>query len=183
MFSCWSCVLFSRVLTGRGLFRECCPACPSKSYWRRRWWCTALRTLRRWTKFSPNTVSGRHTSVIILKKKRCMEIPRSWQQWTHPSRTMQNYLMWQLIIDRVNSLSRRFKDARARYRKVGYSGRGFCCSQLVPSLTARVFRLFMGPRQRMLGGGNACGTSRAAWRTQLELCTCAKLLLERANKW
>lgn len=29
--------------------------------------------------------------------------------------------MWQLIIDRVNSLSRRFKDARTRYRKVHYS--------------------------------------------------------------
>lgn len=40
---------------------------------------------------------------------------------------MQNYLMWQLIIDRVNSLSRRFKDARTRYRKVHYSRR--CLSQ------------------------------------------------------
>lgn len=36
-------------------------------------------------------------------------------------RTMQNYLTWQLIIDRVNSLSRRFKDARARYRKVRWT--------------------------------------------------------------
>uniref|UniRef100_A0A8C6SV70 Membrane metallo-endopeptidase-like 1 n=1 Tax=Neogobius melanostomus TaxID=47308 RepID=A0A8C6SV70_9GOBI len=35
----------------------------------------------------------------------------------HSARTMQNYLTWQLVIDRVNSLSRRFKDARARYRK------------------------------------------------------------------
>uniref|UniRef100_A0A3B3VGW4 Membrane metalloendopeptidase like 1 n=1 Tax=Poecilia latipinna TaxID=48699 RepID=A0A3B3VGW4_9TELE len=34
--------------------------------------------------------------------------------------TMQNYLTWQLITDRVNSLSRRFKDARARYRKALY---------------------------------------------------------------
>uniref|UniRef100_A0A3P9NFF2 Membrane metalloendopeptidase like 1 n=1 Tax=Poecilia reticulata TaxID=8081 RepID=A0A3P9NFF2_POERE len=34
--------------------------------------------------------------------------------------TMQNYLTWQLIADRVNSLSRRFKDARARYRKALY---------------------------------------------------------------
>uniref|UniRef100_A0A672FE39 Membrane metallo-endopeptidase-like 1 n=1 Tax=Salarias fasciatus TaxID=181472 RepID=A0A672FE39_SALFA len=32
-------------------------------------------------------------------------------------RTMQNYLTWQIIFDRVNSLSRRFKEARARYRK------------------------------------------------------------------
>uniref|UniRef100_A0AAQ4QTM2 Membrane metallo-endopeptidase-like 1 n=1 Tax=Gasterosteus aculeatus aculeatus TaxID=481459 RepID=A0AAQ4QTM2_GASAC len=38
----------------------------------------------------------------------------------HSVRTMQNYLAWQLIIDRVNSLSRRFKDARARYRKTLY---------------------------------------------------------------
>uniref|UniRef100_A0A3B4GNQ3 Membrane metalloendopeptidase like 1 n=1 Tax=Pundamilia nyererei TaxID=303518 RepID=A0A3B4GNQ3_9CICH len=38
----------------------------------------------------------------------------------HSIRTMQNYLTWQLIIDRVNSLSRRFKDARARYRKTLY---------------------------------------------------------------
>uniref|UniRef100_A0A667X5K6 Membrane metalloendopeptidase like 1 n=1 Tax=Myripristis murdjan TaxID=586833 RepID=A0A667X5K6_9TELE len=38
----------------------------------------------------------------------------------HSVRTMQNYLTWQLIIDRVNSLSRRFKDARAQYRKALY---------------------------------------------------------------
>uniref|UniRef100_A0A3Q3WNU9 Uncharacterized protein n=1 Tax=Mola mola TaxID=94237 RepID=A0A3Q3WNU9_MOLML len=38
----------------------------------------------------------------------------------HSVRTVQNYLTWQLIIDRVNSLSRRFKDARARYRKTLY---------------------------------------------------------------
>ncbi|XP_043918914.1 membrane metallo-endopeptidase-like 1 isoform X2 [Protopterus annectens] len=31
--------------------------------------------------------------------------------------TLQNYLGWRLIIDRVGSLSRRFKDARANYRK------------------------------------------------------------------
>ncbi|XP_077430429.1 membrane metallo-endopeptidase-like 1 [Vanacampus margaritifer] len=38
----------------------------------------------------------------------------------HSVRTMQNYLTWQLVIDRVNSLSRRFKDARTRYRKILY---------------------------------------------------------------
>uniref|UniRef100_A0A4W6FL82 Membrane metalloendopeptidase like 1 n=1 Tax=Lates calcarifer TaxID=8187 RepID=A0A4W6FL82_LATCA len=38
----------------------------------------------------------------------------------HSVRTMQNYLTWQLITDRVNSLSRRFKEARARYRKTLY---------------------------------------------------------------
>ncbi|CAL8339969.1 unnamed protein product [Merluccius merluccius] len=38
----------------------------------------------------------------------------------HSVRTMQNYLTWQLILDRVNSLSRRFKEARAQYRKALY---------------------------------------------------------------
>lgn len=55
--------------------------------------------------------------------------------------------------------------------------------QPVTSLTTRVIRLFMGPRQRTLGGGNASVMSRAAWRMQLELCTSVKPLLERANKW
>uniref|UniRef100_A0A3B3SV54 Membrane metalloendopeptidase like 1 n=1 Tax=Paramormyrops kingsleyae TaxID=1676925 RepID=A0A3B3SV54_9TELE len=36
------------------------------------------------------------------------------------NRTLQNYLTWQLIIERVSSLSRRFKEARAHYRKVLY---------------------------------------------------------------
>ncbi|XP_065506002.1 membrane metallo-endopeptidase-like 1 isoform X3 [Caloenas nicobarica] len=34
--------------------------------------------------------------------------------------TIQNYLIWRLVIDRVSSLSRRFKDARASYRKALY---------------------------------------------------------------
>uniref|UniRef100_A0A8C3SK79 Membrane metalloendopeptidase like 1 n=1 Tax=Chelydra serpentina TaxID=8475 RepID=A0A8C3SK79_CHESE len=34
--------------------------------------------------------------------------------------TIQNYLVWRLVIDRVSSLSRRFKDARANYRKALY---------------------------------------------------------------
>lgn len=38
----------------------------------------------------------------------------------HSVRTMQNYLTWQLIMERVSSLSRRFKDARAPYRKALY---------------------------------------------------------------
>ncbi|XP_014399102.1 PREDICTED: membrane metallo-endopeptidase-like 1 [Myotis brandtii] len=35
-------------------------------------------------------------------------------------RTMQNYLVWRLVQDRISSLSQRFKDARAKYRKVLY---------------------------------------------------------------
>ncbi|XP_078497054.1 membrane metallo-endopeptidase-like 1 isoform X1 [Lissotriton helveticus] len=34
--------------------------------------------------------------------------------------TLQNYLVWRLVLDRVSSLSRRFKDARANYRKALY---------------------------------------------------------------
>lgn len=34
--------------------------------------------------------------------------------------TLQNYLVWRLVIDRVSNLSRRFKDARANYRKALY---------------------------------------------------------------
>ncbi|XP_015192599.1 membrane metallo-endopeptidase-like 1 isoform X2 [Lepisosteus oculatus] len=38
----------------------------------------------------------------------------------HSTRTLQNYLTWQLVMERVSSLSRRFKDARAHYRKALY---------------------------------------------------------------
>ncbi|TSU49999.1 Membrane metallo-endopeptidase-like 1 [Bagarius yarrelli] len=36
----------------------------------------------------------------------------------HSRRTVQNYLVWMLIMERVSSLSRRLKDVRAHYRKV-----------------------------------------------------------------
>ncbi|XP_045426447.1 membrane metallo-endopeptidase-like 1 [Pipistrellus kuhlii] len=35
-------------------------------------------------------------------------------------RTIQNYLVWRLVQDRISSLSQRFKDARAKYHKVLY---------------------------------------------------------------
>ncbi|XP_067243853.1 membrane metallo-endopeptidase-like 1 [Chanodichthys erythropterus] len=35
----------------------------------------------------------------------------------HSHRTLQNYLVWMLIMERVSSMSRRFKDVRAHYRK------------------------------------------------------------------
>ncbi|XP_062959646.1 membrane metallo-endopeptidase-like 1 [Cynocephalus volans] len=35
-------------------------------------------------------------------------------------RTMQNYLVWRLVLDRISSLSQRFKDARVNYLKVLY---------------------------------------------------------------
>uniref|UniRef100_A0A670IJM7 Membrane metalloendopeptidase like 1 n=1 Tax=Podarcis muralis TaxID=64176 RepID=A0A670IJM7_PODMU len=36
------------------------------------------------------------------------------------SDTIQNYLVWRLVLDRVSGLSRRFKEARANYRKALY---------------------------------------------------------------
>lgn len=36
---------------------------------------------------------------------------------------MQNYLVWRLILDRISSLSQRFKEARVDYRKVSASWR------------------------------------------------------------
>ncbi|XP_021099137.1 membrane metallo-endopeptidase-like 1 isoform X1 [Heterocephalus glaber] len=38
----------------------------------------------------------------------------------YSARTMQNYLVWRLVLDRISSLSQRFKDARVNYRKVLY---------------------------------------------------------------
>lgn len=46
-----------------------------------------------------------------------------------------------------------------------------------------VVRLSMGPLWRMLGGENVSVMSKAAWRTQWELCTCARLLQEKVNEW
>ncbi|CAO2590223.1 Membrane metallo-endopeptidase-like 1 [Lemmus lemmus] len=38
----------------------------------------------------------------------------------YSARTMQNYLIWRLVLDRISSLSQRFKDARVSYRKALY---------------------------------------------------------------
>ncbi|XP_023555292.1 membrane metallo-endopeptidase-like 1 isoform X2 [Octodon degus] len=38
----------------------------------------------------------------------------------YSARTMQNYLIWRLVLDRISSLSQRFKDARVNYRKALY---------------------------------------------------------------
>uniref|UniRef100_F6XJH7 Membrane metalloendopeptidase like 1 n=1 Tax=Equus caballus TaxID=9796 RepID=F6XJH7_HORSE len=38
----------------------------------------------------------------------------------YSARTLQNYLVWRLVLDRISSLSQRFKDARANYRKALY---------------------------------------------------------------
>ncbi|XP_005404215.1 PREDICTED: membrane metallo-endopeptidase-like 1 isoform X2 [Chinchilla lanigera] len=38
----------------------------------------------------------------------------------YSARTMQNYLIWRLVLDRISSLSQRFKDTRVNYRKALY---------------------------------------------------------------
>uniref|UniRef100_A0A8C0ZMF0 Membrane metallo-endopeptidase-like 1 n=1 Tax=Castor canadensis TaxID=51338 RepID=A0A8C0ZMF0_CASCN len=38
----------------------------------------------------------------------------------YSSRTIQNYLVWRLVLDRISSLSQRFKEARVNYRKALY---------------------------------------------------------------
>ncbi|GAB1289319.1 Membrane metallo-endopeptidase-like 1 [Apodemus speciosus] len=38
----------------------------------------------------------------------------------YSARTMQNYLVWRLVLDRIGSLSQRFKEARVDYRKALY---------------------------------------------------------------
>ena len=40
-------------------------------------------------------------------------IPLGTQDWA-----VQNYLIWRRVLDRISSLSQRFKEARASYRKV-----------------------------------------------------------------
>ncbi|XP_021015784.1 membrane metallo-endopeptidase-like 1 isoform X1 [Mus caroli] len=39
---------------------------------------------------------------------------------SYSARTMQNYLVWRLVLDRIGSLSQRFKEARVDYRKALY---------------------------------------------------------------
>lgn len=53
---------------------------------------------------------------------------------------MQNYLVWRLVLDRISSLSQRFKEARVNYRKVSASSfiscivvTGVCNKSLVDS--------------------------------------------------
>lgn len=138
--------------------------------------------------FSPDTVSGQFKTdamdwVREIKKNAARNVNRN--AFLHICRTMQNYLIWQLIIDRVSSLSRRFKDARARYRKVcgaERSQRELMQTQLL-TVCVHLLRLSMEPQWRTLGGENVSDMSKAAWRMQLEPCTCARRLQGKVNKW
>lgn len=143
-----------------------------------------------------NEVLSRHSVRSALKdlsRQVSMMMTEQRQSYTETEhklfvcRAMQNYLTWQLITDRVNSLSRRFKDARARYRKVGCvchkRAAQVCLNKPNILLCVCVDRLSTGPLWRMLGGENVSVMSRAAWRTQWELCMCARPLQERVREW
>uniref|UniRef100_A0A8C4DX34 Membrane metallo-endopeptidase-like 1 n=1 Tax=Dicentrarchus labrax TaxID=13489 RepID=A0A8C4DX34_DICLA len=77
-----------------------------------------------WTRFIQGVLAG--VSIKVQLKEEVVVYSSPYLEKMndvlsrHSVRTIQNYLTWQLIIDRVNSLSRRFKDARARYRKTLY---------------------------------------------------------------
>uniref|UniRef100_A0A8D0F6U2 Membrane metalloendopeptidase like 1 n=1 Tax=Strix occidentalis caurina TaxID=311401 RepID=A0A8D0F6U2_STROC len=58
--------------------------------------------------------------VVVYGMPYLQELKAILSNFPFPRSTIQNYLIWRLVIDRVSSLSRRFKDARASYRKALY---------------------------------------------------------------
>uniref|UniRef100_A0A8C0B458 Membrane metalloendopeptidase like 1 n=1 Tax=Buteo japonicus TaxID=224669 RepID=A0A8C0B458_9AVES len=58
--------------------------------------------------------------VVVYGMPYLQELKGIKLSFAFPRSTIQNYLIWRLVIDRVSSLSRRFKDARASYRKALY---------------------------------------------------------------
>lgn len=131
-----------RASTGQSSFMGCWPVCPLTSNGKRRWWSTALLTFRSWMKFSPDTVSGQFMQDPMDGVREVNVNINPF--FPHICRTMQNYLIWQLIIDRVSSLSRRFKDARARYRKVSGAEQSRRESMQTPSPSVCVHQTLYG---------------------------------------
>uniref|UniRef100_A0A667WU77 Membrane metalloendopeptidase like 1 n=1 Tax=Myripristis murdjan TaxID=586833 RepID=A0A667WU77_9TELE len=86
--------------------------------------CTNAHQGFNWTRFIQGVLSSVSIEVHVEEEVVVYSSPYLEKMndvlSKHSVRTMQNYLTWQLIIDRVNSLSRRFKDARAQYRKALY---------------------------------------------------------------
>ncbi|MFT7804508.1 membrane metallo-endopeptidase-like 1 isoform X2 [Arapaima gigas] len=77
-----------------------------------------------WTRFVQGVLSSVSMEVGSLEEVVVYGVPYLQRLAdvlpNHDTRTLQNYLMWQLVADRVGSLSRRFKAARAHYRKALY---------------------------------------------------------------
>uniref|UniRef100_A0A8C5FIM1 Membrane metallo-endopeptidase-like 1 n=1 Tax=Gadus morhua TaxID=8049 RepID=A0A8C5FIM1_GADMO len=84
-------------------------------------WCVPLSQGFNWTRFIQGVLSS--VSIKIQPEEDVVVYSSPYLEKMnevlakHSVRTMQNYLTWQLILDRINSLSRRFKEARAHYRK------------------------------------------------------------------
>lgn len=93
-------------------------------------------------------------------------------------RTLQNYLVWRLVLDRISSLSQRFKDVRADYRKVRETPQPCppaCCTHsltLSPTAVLRAMPAEGGGPQTgdlRLQNQQVCREGRAEGRADLSL--------------
>nr|XP_014429869.1 membrane metallo-endopeptidase-like 1 [Pelodiscus sinensis] len=77
-----------------------------------------------WTLFIQGIMSSVHIQIPLDEEVVVYGLPYLQELKaiisSYSASTIQNYLVWRLVIDRVSSLSRRFKDARADYRKALY---------------------------------------------------------------
>ncbi|MBZ3882460.1 Membrane metallo-endopeptidase-like 1, partial [Sciurus carolinensis] len=77
-----------------------------------------------WTLFIQSVLSSVKITLLPNEEVVVYGIPylKNLEEIIHiyPPRTMQNYLVWRLVLDRISTLSQRFKDARGNYRKALY---------------------------------------------------------------
>ncbi|KAL1776597.1 membrane metallo-endopeptidase-like 1 isoform X1 [Sigmodon hispidus] len=77
-----------------------------------------------WTLFIQSVLSSVHVDLLPDEEVVVYGIPYLENLEDiidiYSARTMQNYLVWRLVLDRISSLSQRFKDARVKYRKALY---------------------------------------------------------------
>ncbi|XP_048639734.1 membrane metallo-endopeptidase-like 1 isoform X5 [Marmota marmota marmota] len=77
-----------------------------------------------WTLFIQSVLSSVKITLLPNEEVVVYGIPylQNLEEVIHmyPPRTMQNYLVWRLVLDRISTLSQRFKDARGSYRKALY---------------------------------------------------------------
>ncbi|KAM5160835.1 membrane metallo-endopeptidase-like 1 [Callospermophilus lateralis] len=77
-----------------------------------------------WTLFIQSVLSSVKITLLPNEEVVVYGIPylQNLEEIIHmyPPRTMQNYLVWRLVLDRISTLSQRFKDARGNYRKALY---------------------------------------------------------------
>ncbi|KAG8434193.1 hypothetical protein GDO86_012533 [Hymenochirus boettgeri] len=77
-----------------------------------------------WTSFIQGVMASVNIHIQTEEEVVVYGVPYLQQLRTivsnYSASTLQNYLVWRLVLDRVSSLSRRYKDARANYRKALY---------------------------------------------------------------